>query len=288
LHSLAFTLRHRCNDFTVPSKAVGTAKPERQRALWKRVGRVEFGTPLDVDEVADGKRIQLVLSHEGDELGHVQLKWLPVVRPLLPWGTGIRVVRITGHENEHYRPGLNIFFTNLANSIAALERALGTDLGGDGHGGDGASQTPTEAAPIEAKPLSNHGGDGAPNIDGMSGRNGVRDRLRLLSPALPVAKHRADSSAHPDDIVLFREIDGTAKASVEHVIRHSPTGIEWGYAGSGPADLARSILLQFTDEATANRMYQRFKAEVVAAIPIAGGVIRAAEVRAWLAAQDAE
>lgn len=28
-----------------------------------------------------------------------------------------------------------------------------------------------------------------------------------------------------------------------HQVKHSPTGLEWGYAGSGPADTARSILL---------------------------------------------
>jgi hypothetical protein len=28
-----------------------------------------------------------------------------------------------------------------------------------------------------------------------------------------------------------------------HVVRHSPTGMEWGYLGSGPADLARSLLI---------------------------------------------
>lgn len=27
-----------------------------------------------------------------------------------------------------------------------------------------------------------------------------------------------------------------------HKVRYSPTGIEWGYLGSGPADAARSIL----------------------------------------------
>lgn len=55
--------------------------------------------------------------------------------------------------------------------------------------------------------------------------------------------------------------------------------------GSGPADLARSVLLALTDEPTANRLYQRFKADVVARVPRAGGVLRAADVRDWAAAQ---
>lgn len=29
---------------------------------------------------------------------------------------------------------------------------------------------------------------------------------------------------------------------LRHVVRHSPSGLEWGYGGSGPADLALSIV----------------------------------------------
>lgn len=44
----------------------------------------------------------------------------------------------------------------------------------------------------------------------------------------------------------------------------SPTGFEWGYCGSGPAQLALGILLEEFDEAMALRHYQRFKREIVA------------------------
>ncbi|OZC01368.1 hypothetical protein BSZ36_17825 [Rubricoccus marinus] len=83
-------------------------------------------------------------------------------------------------------------------------------------------------------------------------------------------------------MVLWRTPEGEARASVPHVARHSPTGIEWGYGGSGPADLARSVLLALVDERAADMLYQRFKHEVVAAVPKSGGVLRAAEVRAWV------
>lgn len=48
------------------------------------------------------------------------------------------------------------------------------------------------------------------------------------------------------------------------VRNHSPTGFEWGYQGSGPAQLALAILLEETDRETAERYYQRFKREVIA------------------------
>ena len=35
------------------------------------------------------------------------------------------------------------------------------------------------------------------------------------------------------------------KHLVRHHVRHSPDGFETGYGGSGPADLARSILIDF-------------------------------------------
>ena len=36
---------------------------------------------------------------------------------------------------------------------------------------------------------------------------------------------------------------GEVLGLLNHVVRHSPTGLSWGYGGSGPADTARSILL---------------------------------------------
>lgn len=54
----------------------------------------------------------------------------------------------------------------------------------------------------------------------------------------------------------------------QKVRNHSPDGFNWGYGGSGPAQLALGILLEFTDEETARRLYQRFKFDVVARFPM--------------------
>ena len=46
--------------------------------------------------------------------------------------------------------------------------------------------------------------------------------------------------------------------------RHSPTGFSWGYRGSGPAQLALALLLDYTnDETFALAHYTAFKDEVV-------------------------
>ena len=44
---------------------------------------------------------------------------------------------------------------------------------------------------------------------------------------------------------------------LRHVIFHSPTGFSWGYGGSGPADLALSILGDHLDCAEALQRYVR-------------------------------
>jgi hypothetical protein len=48
---------------------------------------------------------------------------------------------------------------------------------------------------------------------------------------------------------------------------HSPDGFEWGYGGSGPAQTALAILLDYTrDRRLALSVYQDFKSKVVASL----------------------
>jgi hypothetical protein len=52
-------------------------------------------------------------------------------------------------------------------------------------------------------------------------------------------------------------------------VQHSPTGFAWGYLGSGPAQLAFAILLDyFGDPARAQSLYQQFKFAVIADLPM--------------------
>jgi hypothetical protein len=49
------------------------------------------------------------------------------------------------------------------------------------------------------------------------------------------------------------------------IVNHSPTGFEFGYQGSGPAQLALAILLDVTgDERLAVKRHQNFKWQFVA------------------------
>jgi hypothetical protein len=51
----------------------------------------------------------------------------------------------------------------------------------------------------------------------------------------------------------------------QDIVNHSPTGIAWGYGGSGPAQCALAILMDyFEDEERARALYQQFKFAVIA------------------------
>ncbi|PSR22144.1 MAG: hypothetical protein C7B45_07930 [Sulfobacillus acidophilus] len=63
---------------------------------------------------------------------------------------------------------------------------------------------------------------------------------------------------------------GTTRHPLPHVGNHSPTGFNWGYGGSGPADLALSLLvnaLGHRRQADTGPLYQEFKWAVVAHLP---------------------
>ena len=89
-----------------------------------------------------------------------------------------------------------------------------------------------------------------------------------------------------DDIAIIRLADGSKLTNVPRVyVNHSPTGFDWGYGGSGPADFAFNILLLFTTAYVAQRLYHDFKWEYLAPLPDKGGIIPAADIRTWVAAR---
>ena len=63
------------------------------------------------------------------------------------------------------------------------------------------------------------------------------------------------------------------------IANHSPTGLEWGYMGSGPSQLAIALIADATgdDEIAKNRpLCQQFKRDVIAQLPM----------REWILAQE--
>jgi hypothetical protein len=86
------------------------------------------------------------------------------------------------------------------------------------------------------------------------------------------------------NVEIWREGEFSVRTNVARtVVWHSPMGFEFGYGGSGPADLALNILNAFVppgsdgsdDECGASqfawRHYQAFKREFIAPMDRAGG-----------------
>lgn len=110
----------------------------------------------------------------------------------------------------------------------------------------------------------------------------------------------------PFHSIECKRIAGTAicQGIRQRKVHHSPTGFEWGYMGSGPADLALNILaaalpgamgtdgVQLNDRRTrvnrrAFELHQSFKRDVVGRMPSAGFRLSRADVERWLDGTEA-
>jgi hypothetical protein len=70
---------------------------------------------------------------------------------------------------------------------------------------------------------------------------------------------------------------------------HSPDGFQWGYGGSGPAQLALALLADaLADDERAKAHYQAFKFAVIAALLTDHWRLTRDEIIAWTNAQPAE
>ena len=92
------------------------------------------------------------------------------------------------------------------------------------------------------------------------------------------------------DIICKRTNSGPQVNSPHRIAKHSPDGFEWGYGGSGPADLALNILAAYIGEEAAEKdgLYQEFKWDFIAPMSFRGGTIKREDVAVWLAAKGIE
>jgi len=91
------------------------------------------------------------------------------------------------------------------------------------------------------------------------------------------------------DAIVVAELSDGRQYDVRHIVYHSPTGMSYGYLGSGPADCARSILADCVGLALADRWYQHFKDDFIARINYdKGGDIKENDIRAWVARKQQE
>lgn len=79
-----------------------------------------------------------------------------------------------------------------------------------------------------------------------------------------------------------RDVKRLLPGPSQRLYNHSPDGFNWGYAGSGPAQLALAIMLHYLPSDEALQLYQRFKVDVIAAIPMGDFAMPEAQVQQWI------
>jgi hypothetical protein len=79
-------------------------------------------------------------------------------------------------------------------------------------------------------------GTSLPHQPKASGRKAVAgSSVKKSAGQAPNAPVRAVGPLFQHDIVCTRNQNGTASVNIQQrIVRHSPDGFEWGYAGSGP------------------------------------------------------
>ena len=79
--------------------------------------------------------------------------------------------------------------------------------------------------------------------------------------------------------VVLVTVNGRPLDSRLDLWNHSETGFEWGYGGSGPAQLALALLADhLSDDDEAVRLHQGFKFAVVAKLPHAGWTLASVQI----------
>lgn len=76
-------------------------------------------------------------------------------------------------------------------------------------------------------------------------------------------------------------VDGEPLLRRYDLLSASPSGFEYGYGGSGPAQLAVAMLAHAYGDGFAFAHYQQFKREVIAELPETGWTLRTRDLDAW-------
>lgn len=88
--------------------------------------------------------------------------------------------------------------------------------------------------------------------------------MKLKSPSNEYVGFRTAGTAEVRRIRQGRRMVLPLRLDLDN---HSPTGFEWGYGGSGPAQLALAILADaLLDDQRAIKLHQPFKWKVIAAL----------------------
>lgn len=109
---------------------------------------------------------------------------------------------------------------------------------------------------------------------------GTEKQPQIEANEQTVYRGRRDPSASVGSEVEIT-VDGEILDKRYDLLSASPTGFEYGYGGSGPAQLAIAMLAHAFDDEFATDHYQRFKREVIAALPEEGWTLTKEDLDEW-------
>jgi len=125
-------------------------------------------------------------------------------------------------------------------------------------------------------------GYGAVCLRKMQAEAAERQHAAPAAVSFPLTIHDGYAGERRSGCNVVVKVRNGRQEPLEHLVHHSPDGFNWGYGGSGPADLARSIIADVTgDENPHPAIYQPFKWEFVSSWGNRWE-ISLDEIRAWL------
>ena len=84
-------------------------------------------------------------------------------------------------------------------------------------------------------------------------------------------------------------VNGNYLKECQNIINHSPDGFCWGYAGSGPSQLALGIMVDLYGEFFAKDHYQTFKSDIIEKLNIDNDFILTEEqIETWKKSRNFE
>jgi len=113
-------------------------------------------------------------------------------------------------------------------------------------------------------------------------------------------RRRALAEPAPGTLEVFVEDENGRRRRLRHVVHHSPTGMEASYAGSGPSDLALSMLVDLLHERPVRSggrvkgeryvrawgLHQEFKRDFIQGLPVEGWRLATRDIAAWIARKE--
>ncbi len=104
--------------------------------------------------------------------------------------------------------------------------------------------------------------------DCVPGQSDLPSNIAFVAYSVWRREENGDANLSDEQVYVVRDGQVRVLKPRNDLMDHSPDGLSWGYAGSGPAQLALAMLMEvFDDWERVRPIYQHFKDHFVAGIP---------------------